>query len=1061
MSNLGYDLSNPDDSINNSKETRLSTQYLLAKRYRIIREIGAGGFSKTYLAQDLGSVEHSRCLIKQLQTQFSSNAAWQESVKRRFANEAIVQQRLGSHFQIPQLFAYFEENQQFYLVQEFIDGEELKKEVEHQVLNESQAIALLQDVLGILDFIHKNNVIHRDIKPSNLIRRKQDDKFVLIDFGAVKELSTLALNGQEQSVNTQMVGTQGYMPPEQVIGKPTFASDIYALGRTVIYALTGKSPLEMEESPTGELLNWRQYCQVSRELGEILDEMCCPRCVKRYDSVAEVLEDLEGLLSIDRTIGEGYHIVRYLGGKLGNRVYLAENLRQPYQSPCIIKQIQPHTDAFINWKQAEHRFHRELQTLQKVGFHEQIPSIWDSFEENREFYLVQEWIDGENLQQKLEKSKRLNEAEVIQLLEEVLAILAFIHQYQFIHCQIKPSNLILRRSDRKYVLIGFDLVKNLTDLNPEITETKTYSSSSRVEDYIPPEQIVNRPVFSSDLYALAMTAIQALTGVEPEQLHTELRLEDLFRQAEVKVNPRLTQVLQKMIYLDCGRRYQSATAIHDDLQKLARNKTTNLGLALTKISQIQGYENSSINLIRPINWQPWLNRQRILAIIGITALGIGIIEIINPIIRPSYYTLEGKQLLSDSPITALFKFQQAIDLKPNSSQAWKNKGDGLFQLERYTDALTAYDRALDLNSNNREAWRGRGETLYRLERYDAALIAYDRLLKLHPQNAEILNRKGRTLYKLGLHQQALAVQEEALKIDPNNGQVLSDKGVALMGLGQYQEALNVFNQAQIIMPREPRYWQDKALVLSYLNRPQEALRVYKEALDAYEQATQERPRDITVWLDRASVLSQLQRHQEALFNYEQILKLNPKSHLAWLGKGNALFVLHHYPEALKAFDEALEIMPTSYLSWHNRGSLLQDGLKDLKSAIASYDKALEINPNFFDAWRERGLALDRLNQHQKAINSFQSALAINPNDYKSLVGKGIALASLNRGIESLAAFDRATQIQPRDLFVWINRGAVAEKWGSRAQACESYQKVSEINPTFPPAAQAITRLRCK
>jgi serine/threonine protein kinase len=1061
MSNLRHDLSNPDDSTNNSKETRLSNEYLVGGRYRIIREIGSGGFSKTYLAEDLESVERSRCLIKQLQPQFSGNTAWQESIKRRFANEAIVQQRLGSHFQIPQLYAYFAENQQFYLVQEFVEGQELRQEIESAPLNQSQAIALLQDVLGILDFIHKNNVIHRDIKPSNLIRRKQDGKFVLIDFGAVKELSTLALNWQEQLVNTQLVGTQGYMPPEQIIGKPTFASDIYALGRTVIYALTGKSPLEMEEAATGELLNWQQYCQIIPELGNILHKMCSTKYEKRYHSVDEVLDDLRGLLSIDRTIGDGYRIVHYLGGKLGNRVYLAENLRQPYHSPCIVKQIQPHAEATLGWQQAERRFDKELQTLQKLGFHEQIPSIWDSFAENREFYLVQEWIDGENLQQKLEKSKRLNETEVIQLLEDVLAILAFMHQNHIIHCQIKPSNLILRRTDNKYVAIGFDRVKNLTDLKPEITETKTYNSYAGAEAYVPPEQIVNRPLFSSDFYALGMTAIQALTGVEPEQLHTDLQLEELFSQAGVKVSPRLTHILQKMIYLDCSRRYHSATAIHGDLQKLVRSKGSNLGLALTKVAETQVEENSSINSIRREDCQKWLNRKLILTLLGGIAVAIGVIEIINPTIRLSYYTLQGKQLLSESPDAALSKFQQALDLKPKSSKAWKNKGDSLLQLERYPDALKAYDRSLDLNDRNVEAWKGRGDTLYRLERYDAALIAYDKVLSFRDNNAEALNRKGRTLYKLGLHQQALTVQEEAIKINPKNAQILSDKGVALMGLGQYQEALYAFNQAQLLTPREPRYWQDKALVLSYLNRPQDALRVYKEALDAYEQATRDRPKDLTVWLDRATVLTQLQRHQEALFNYEQILKLNPNSYLAWLGKGNTLFTLRRYPEALNAFDEALNIMPMSYLTWHNRGSLLQDGLKDLKGAIASYDKAIEINPSFYNAWRDRGFALTQLNQHQKAVSSFQSALAINPNDYKSLVGKGIALASLNQGTEALAVFDKAAKIQPRDLFVWLNRGAVAEKGGNLAQACESYRQAIEINPTFAPVVQAIAKLGCR
>ncbi len=1062
MPDLGQVMSDSENFKDRVEEAKLDSQYIVGKRYRIIKEIASGGFGKTYLAEDLESVQSSFCVVKKLQVQFSGNSAWQENIKRRFANEAIVQRRLGNHQQIPQLLAYFEENQQFYLVQEFIDGEELKSEVERQPLTEIQTIALLQDVLSILDFVHKTNVIHRDIKPSNLIRRKLDGKFVLIDFGAVKELCTLVLDSQEQQDRTQMVGTQGYMSPEQMAGKPTFASDIYALGRTAIYALTGRSPLELEDPSTGQLLNWRQHCQVSPELAAILDKMCSPRYAQRYHSVVEVFEDLEVLLLLDRIIGERYRLIRYLGGKIGNRVFLAENLRQPYQSPCVIKQIQPIAEAYLNWRETERRFYTELQTLQKLGFHEQIPSIWDSFEENEQFYLVREYIDGENLRQKLDKSKRLSEEEVIQLLDDTLAILAFIHQYQFIHLQIEPSNLILRYSDRKFVLIGFDMVKDLTESSTATTNVRSFSHAGKVEVYVPPEQIVNRPIFNSDLYALGMTAIQALTGVEPEQIHTDLQLEALFRQTGVTVNPRLSVILQKMTYLDCSRRYQSANMVHNDLQKLVKKEQTTGGSPLRLKKDRGDRANSQIGIIRELNWQKnWLKPKYILATLMGMSVAIGSIEVFYPIVRPFYYTFVGKQLLQESPETALSKFQQVIDLQPNSSKAWNNRGDTLFQLERFTDALAAYDRAIDLNEDNAIAWKGRGETLYRLERFDASIIAYDKVLKLDPNNAETLNRKGRALYKLGLHDRALAAQEEALKINPNSAPAWSDKGVALMGLGKFEEALDAFDRAQQITPLEPRFWQDKALVLTYLNRPPEALRVYKEALDAYEQATSDRPKDLTIWLDRASVFSQLQRHQDALFNYEQILKFKPKSYLGWLGKGNTLFSLRRYPEALIAFDEALKIMPKSYLTWHNRGSLLQDGLKDLKGAIASYDKAIEINPSFFNAWRDRGFALSQLNQNKKAIDSFQSALAINPNDYKSLVGKGIALASLNRGTEALAAFDRAIQIQPKDLFVWMNRGAVAEKWGNRSQACESYQKASELNPTFPPAAQAIARLGCR
>ena len=123
-----------------------------------------------------------RCVIKQLKPKLTQPQAWQEAQKR-FVKEASVQQRLGNHAQIPQMLAYFAEGQEFYLIQEFIDGEELRKVIQRELFNETEVIALLQDILRVLIFVHKNDVIHRDIKPSNIIRRRSDNKFVLIDFG--------------------------------------------------------------------------------------------------------------------------------------------------------------------------------------------------------------------------------------------------------------------------------------------------------------------------------------------------------------------------------------------------------------------------------------------------------------------------------------------------------------------------------------------------------------------------------------------------------------------------------------------------------------------------------------------------------------------------------------------------------------------------------------------------------------------------------------------------------------------------------------------------------------
>jgi WD40 repeat protein/tRNA A-37 threonylcarbamoyl transferase component Bud32 len=268
----------------------------LGGRYTIIKHLGTGGFSNTYLAEDRNLPYHHRCVVKQLKTN-TTDASTLNTARQLFQSEAETLYQLGQKCsQIPQLLAHFEEDQEFYLVQEFIDGHDLSTEIaSNQRFTEEQVVHLLQDVLQILDVVHQENVIHRDIKPRNLIRRQEDGKLVLIDFGAVKQISTQVIYPGDfgHGSITIAIGTQGYMPNEQQGGKPRFSSDIYALGIIAIQALTGLSPNQLhEDAKTGEIV-WRDQCQVSQRLATILDKMVRSHFKDRYRCVQDVLRDLQ------------------------------------------------------------------------------------------------------------------------------------------------------------------------------------------------------------------------------------------------------------------------------------------------------------------------------------------------------------------------------------------------------------------------------------------------------------------------------------------------------------------------------------------------------------------------------------------------------------------------------------------------------------------------------------------------------------------------------------------------------------------------------------------------
>ncbi|MFZ4727135.1 MAG: protein kinase domain-containing protein [Pseudanabaena sp.] len=268
----------------------------LKNRYKILTVLGSGGFGDTYLAQDIDLPGHPTCVVKQLKPKDPSPNVL-PIAKGLFDREAEYLYKLGNaHTQIPKLFAHFEENNEFFLVQEFVEGHSLAEEIPiGQRLSESATTTLLLEILEVLAFVHQNNIIHRDIKLTNIMRRRQDGKIVLIDFGAVKDISALKTDSQGHTDVTVSIGSPGYMPSEQARGKPRLSSDVYAVGMIGIQALTGIAPDSLQEDAnTGEIL-WRDRVQVSDAFAEVLQNMVFYHFSQRYKSAIEALHAMQSL----------------------------------------------------------------------------------------------------------------------------------------------------------------------------------------------------------------------------------------------------------------------------------------------------------------------------------------------------------------------------------------------------------------------------------------------------------------------------------------------------------------------------------------------------------------------------------------------------------------------------------------------------------------------------------------------------------------------------------------------------------------------------------------------
>lgn len=273
----------------------------------------------------------------------------------------------------------------------------------------------------------------------------------------------------------------------------------------------------------------------------------------------------------EKIIGSRYKVLEYIAQGGFGTTYLAKDTQLPGQDLCVVKQLSPSTETPKLLTVARRLFKTEAAALNNLGHHEQIPELLAYFEESEKFYLVQQYIDGQTIEQELNSQDIWSEGKVIELLQDCLKILEFIHAQRVIHRDLKPANLIRRHCDQKIVLVDFGTVKNVLR---ERNKSAQLTIPVGTKGYMPAEQARGIPSPASDIYALGIIAIQALTKIEPLELeeddHGELMWSHL-----AQVNPGLAKILTQMTRYGFKDRYQSAS---ETLQAL----NTFLDVGITK-----------------------------------------------------------------------------------------------------------------------------------------------------------------------------------------------------------------------------------------------------------------------------------------------------------------------------------------------------------------------------------------------------------------------------------------------------------------------------------------------
>ena len=699
-------------------------------------------------------------------------------------------------------------------------------------------------------------------------------------------------------------------------------------------------------------------------------------------------------LGLGQTIGGRYTIISQLGQGGFGRTFVAQDQHLPDHQQCVVKQLKPQATDPFTLQTARRLFDTEAKVLHRLGSHDQIPQLFAYFEENKEFYLVQEFIEGDDLSKELASSippypggasagntpsypgrsfseeargGHLSEDEVISLLKEILEILDFVHQQNVIHRDINPRNIIRRKQDGKLVLIDFGAVKQVSTQVVQGGRTNV-TIAIGTPGYLPSEQANSNPKLSSDIYAVGMVGIQALTGISPEQLPIDPDTGEISWNDKASVSPEFAEVLDKMVRYDFRQRYQSAA------------------LALQALNELKTVSKSTVSLSaaassKPVIAKPKLSKSLLYKIgisMGVLSLGLVATVLLVNFVKSSNATdlyKRGDTLLELKRYDdALTSYNRAVELRPEYAAAWHGKGNTLLALKRYEEARNAYDKAIQIQPDYAEAWIGRGNALDALQQYKEAINSFDRALEFKSDSLEAWNSKGNVQIKLQKYSEAIASFDKAIELQPKYSPTWNNRGWALHNLRQYEEAVKSYDKAVEYQPDFPQAWYQRGNALINLQK-------YQEAVDSYDKAVQFQPNFSKAWYSQGSALINLRQYEQAFTSFDQAVKFNPDDSEGWYNRGWSLHQLQRYQEAVASYNKAIRLRRNFYQAQYNLGNAFYN-LKRYQDAFVSYSRVVEIQPNHYEAWYSRGNALVNLKRYQDALESYDKALQYKP-DYQA------------------------------------------------------------------------------
>jgi tetratricopeptide (TPR) repeat protein len=746
---------------------------------------------------------------------------------------------------------------------------------------------------------------------------------------------------------------------------------------------------------------------------------------------------------IGSTLQQRYQILEQLGQHRSVTTYLAIDLQVPgnLQLKCAIHRYQlldPTPDS-PEWNRAI----VSAQRLYELSRHvDRLPTVYGYFAQDRDFYVVREFVAGTPLDLELVTDRPWTQSQVVMLLADLLEVLHDLDRSEATPDPVSLSQIVRRNLDRKLVLINLPIAIDAAQQIP-----------------------TDRSPAQRDLLAVGEIAIAAATGRSSADLPLTIDLRAQWQQQAAQVDlPELIAIIDRLIATSPAHRYDSISAawqaivgvlpqflVHQHSRAATRTEIARHVQLLvdrgTEFYEVGNAHQAIGAYDRAISLDPDCvdaycgrgNARRYVGDYSGSWADFDAAVRLDPEHGVAYI---GRGLAtsfgnysSSNPI-ADFERGQNLLATPTTAIAYVMRGTAKAQLNQSQGAIEDYTTAIRLNPRLVIAYNNRGNLQQQLGDFDRALVDFSLVLEIDPQSAIAYNNRAIVYTQRGEFSNAVADYTKAIEIQPNFVSVYNNLGNTYCQMGEYAAALVYYSQSIDL---------DPDFAVAYSNRAN-IYRIQGEAVNAlvdYDRAIDLDPNLVIAYYNRGICHRQIGNHQAAIDNYTQTLALDRQYFYAYYHRGNARQYLGDKHGAIADYTQTICCDPNHLHAYYNR-AIVRSEIGDVQGAMADLERSIELYPNFTLAYYQRGQLLSTNHEHQYAIADYQRAIALKPDYLDAYYQRGCSYQSLGNLSAALADLNHSINIDPNYAPAYYQRGKVYTQLGDRTGAISDYHKAANL-----------------